>query len=90
MSTQEDDFFTERRPSETYEFKEDGQFIHVFYEKNDVRSYTENHTFGNWKHIEQLNFSCALENKKTLRLIVKESGNSLLITGTTIKFRRVL
>ena len=90
MSSQEDDFFTERRPSETYEFKEDGHFIHIFYEKKDIRSYAKNYTLGKWKHVQQLDFSCTSENKNIVDLLIKEEGNSFIMKGDTgLKFMRV-
>ena len=90
MFTQEDDFFTETRPSETYEFKEDGRFIHVFYEKKDTRSYSKNYTLGNWKHIQQLDFSCTAENNNILDLLLKDEGDSFIMKGAIgTKFRRI-
>lgn len=91
MSPQEDDFFTERRPSETYEFKEGGQFIHVFYEKKDIRSYAKNFTSGSWEHKQALDFSCTSENKSILDLLFKEEDDSFIMKGAIeTKFRRVL
>jgi len=89
MSTPEDDFFTEQRPSETYEFKKDGRFTHVYYEKKDVRSYTKNYTLGHWKHVQQLDFSCITENKSILNLLLKEEDNSFTMKGNIeTTFRR--
>lgn len=82
MESNEEDFFTERRPSETYEFKEDGRFIRIYYEKKDIRSYTKNYTKGNWSHTEQLDFSCVAENTKQLDLILKEEGNYFTMLGS--------
>lgn len=89
--TNEDDFFTEQRPSETYEFKENGRFIHVQYEKKDVRSYTKNFTKGNWKHLQELDFSCTSENKSILDLTLKKEGNSFRLKGRNeIIYKRML
>ncbi len=91
MESTEDDFFTERRPSETYEFKDDGCFVHVHYEKRDIRSYTKNYSKGNWKHLQQLDFSCTAENKKQLDLILRKEGTSFNIKGNNeIVFTKVI